>query len=52
LQPGQSGDITVTITPGGSVGQVVSGFLAVESFSFVTFSSDQFASIPYIYRVG
>jgi hypothetical protein len=36
LAPGQSGDITVTIAPGGSPGQSVSGFLAVETFSFTT----------------
>jgi hypothetical protein len=52
LQPGQSGDITVTFTPGASAGTVVSGFLAVESFNFNTISSDQLARIPYRYTVG
>ena len=52
LMPGQSGDITVTITPSGSKGTVVSGFIAVESFSFVTISSDQLARIPYTYTIG
>jgi hypothetical protein len=51
LQPGQSGDITVTIAPTGSPGQSVSGFLAVETFSFDTVSSDQVASIPYSYSL-
>ncbi|HLY82334.1 MAG TPA: hypothetical protein VKQ71_05075, partial [Acidimicrobiales bacterium] len=52
LQPGQSRDITVTITPTAPTGTVVSGFLAVESFNFNTISSDQFAMIPYRYTVG
>lgn len=52
LQPGQSGDITVKITPGANPGTIVSGFLAIESFNFNTVSSDQFARIPYRYRVG
>ncbi len=59
LQPGQAGDITVTFTPAGSPGTVVSGFIAVETFNldpfnlfYDTFSSDQLASIPYRYVVG
>jgi hypothetical protein len=52
LQPGQSGDITVTFTPTGPRGSAVSGFLAVETFNYNTLSSDQVASIPYSYRVG
>jgi hypothetical protein len=52
LQPGQSGDITVTITPNGLKGQVVSGFLAVETFNFNTISSDQLVKIPYRYTIG
>ena len=52
LQPGQSGDITLTITPDGPAGQVVSGFLAVETFNFTTVSSDQLVQIPYTYKVG
>ncbi len=51
LQPGQSGDITVTIAPGGNPGELVSGFLAVETFNFNTLSSDQVASLPYSYRI-
>jgi len=52
LQPGQSGDITVTFTPNGLKGTVVSGFLAVETFNFNTFSSDHLVSIPYRYTIG
>lgn len=52
LEPGQSGDITVEFTPGGTTGSVVSGFLAVETFNFQSVSSDQQASIPYSYKVG
>jgi hypothetical protein len=52
LLPGQSGDITVTITPNGSKGTQVSGFLAVESFNFNTFSSDQLVNLPYKYKIG
>jgi hypothetical protein len=52
LQPGQSGDITVTITPNGPKGTIVSGFLAVETFNFNTFSSDQLVSISYTYSIS
>jgi hypothetical protein len=51
LQPGQSGDITVTITPNASPGTLVRGFLAVETWNPVTVSSDQLANLPYSYRV-
>jgi hypothetical protein len=51
LQPGQSGDITVTITPNGSRGTVVRGFVAVETFNFNTISSDQLIQLPYAYRI-
>jgi hypothetical protein len=52
LLPGQSADITVTITPNGAKGTVVSGFLAVETFNQNTFSSDQLSRIPYKYSIG
>lgn len=51
LLPGQSGDIAVTFTPSGTKGQVTSGFLAVETFSGFTVSSDQVALLPYHYRI-
>jgi hypothetical protein len=52
LLPGQSGNITVTITPNGSKGTNVSGFLAVETFNFLTDSSDQLVNLPYKYKIG
>jgi hypothetical protein len=51
LQPGQSGDITVTITPTASRGTLVRGFLAVETWNPITISSDQLVKLPYRYRV-
>ena len=52
LMPGQSGDITVTFTPSGSSGTVVSGFIAVETFNFNTVSSDQLVNVPYSYTIS
>jgi hypothetical protein len=52
LQPGQSGDISVTITPTAAAGTVVSGFLAVDTWNPNTISSDQLVNIPYSYKVG
>lgn len=52
LQPGQSGDITVTFAPTDSAGTAEAGFLAVETFNPVTFSSDELTLIPYHYTVG
>jgi hypothetical protein len=52
LGPGQSGTITVTITPSGHTGAIFSGSLAVETFSFFTVSSDLVASLPYTYKIG
>jgi hypothetical protein len=52
LNPGQSGKITVTITPSDPVGTTVSGFLTLETFNNNTISSDELATFPYKYRVG
>ncbi|MGA8016246.1 MAG: S8 family serine peptidase [Candidatus Dormiibacterota bacterium] len=52
LNPGQSGTISVTITPTDPVGTQVSGFLSLETFNFNTLSSDQLVSFPYAYTVG
>jgi hypothetical protein len=52
LDPGQTGSITVTFTPSGTHGQVVSGFIAVETFNFNTDSSDQLVRIPYKYKIS
>jgi hypothetical protein len=52
LGPGQTGSIPVTITPTGTSGTVESGFIAVETFNFNTFSSDQLTTVPYKYTVS
>ncbi len=57
LQPGQSGTITVTVTPSGATGRTVSGVLYVNTFSFSTFllglsAVDDIAAIPYSYTIG
>jgi hypothetical protein len=52
LSPGQSGSITVTITPQAPSGTVVSGFLAVETETPFPVNSDIFATFPYTYTVG
>lgn len=52
LNPGQSGTITVTVTPNAPKGTVVRGFVEVETFNEFTFSGDEIVSIPYTYRVG
>jgi subtilisin family serine protease len=51
LDPGQSGDITVTFTPSGHRGQTVRGFLGVDTLSPVTGSGDELTTIPYRYRI-
>jgi len=52
LAPGQTGTITVVITPGAPAGTVVRGSLQVDTFTPFTNSGDQVVSIPYAYRVG
>lgn len=52
LQPGQSGDITVTFAPTDSQGTAESGFLAVETFNPATISSDELTVMPYRYTVS
>jgi hypothetical protein len=52
LAPGQSGTITITITPNAPKGTVVSGFIAVDTFNKATSSGDEIINIPYTYRVG
>jgi hypothetical protein len=52
LDPGQSGTINVAISPTDPIGTKVSGFLALETFNFTTFSSDELVSLPYAYTVG
>ncbi len=52
LQPGQTGTITVQISPTDATGTTVRGFLTVESFNFNTISSDELVTFPYAYKVG
>lgn len=52
LTPGQSGTITLTITPNAPKGTVVSGFIAVDTFNKGTTSGDEIINIPYEYTVG
>jgi hypothetical protein len=51
LAPGQSGTITVTFTPSGRKGDVVRGFIDVDTFNFGSLSGDEVTSIPYSYQV-
>jgi subtilisin family serine protease len=52
LDPGQSGTITLTITPNAPKGTVVRGFIGVDTFNFATFAGDELVNIPYSYKVG
>jgi len=52
LLPGQTGTITVQISPTDAAGTTVHGSLTVESFNFNTLSSDELITFPYAYTVG
>jgi hypothetical protein len=52
LAPGQSGTITLTITPNAPEGTVIKGFIAVDTFNTATSSGDELINIPYSYTVG
>ncbi|PZR93905.1 MAG: hypothetical protein DLM67_13160 [Candidatus Nephthysia bennettiae] len=52
LAPGQTGTITVTITPDAPKGTVVDGFVGVETVNNFTGSGDEIVSLPYRYTVG
>ena len=52
LAPGESGTITLTVTPTATKGTVVRGFMAVDTFNLFTDSGDELITIPYRYRVG
>jgi hypothetical protein len=51
LGPGETGTITVTITPNAPRGTIVRGFIDVDTFSLVSAGGDEVASIPYDYKV-
>jgi hypothetical protein len=52
LAPGQSGTITLTITPNAPKGTIVHGFVGVDTLNLATVSGDELAKIPYTYKVG
>jgi hypothetical protein len=58
LDPGQTGTITLTITPNAPRGTVVHGFVAVDTFDAALFfgiaatSGDELINVPYTYTVG
>jgi hypothetical protein len=52
LAPGQSGTITLTITPNAPKGTVVRGFIGVDTLNLATASGDELVNIPYTYTVG
>ena len=52
LAPGQTGTITIQITPSASAGTIVSGSLQVDTFTPFTDSGDQVVAVPYVYKVG
>jgi len=52
LAPGQTGTITLTITPSAAKGTVVRGFIGVDTFNLSTASGDELVNIPYTYTVG
>ncbi|MFI4891265.1 MAG: hypothetical protein ACHQIL_12105 [Steroidobacterales bacterium] len=52
LAPGQSGTINVTITPSAPVGNVVSGYIYVDTYNPNVGTGDEVVSIPYTYMVA
>ena len=53
LAPGESGTITVTVTPDPSlVGKTVSGFIYIDTFNGVVSTGDETVAKPYIYTVA
>jgi subtilisin family serine protease len=52
LGPGQTGTITLTITPNAPKGTVVRGFLGVDTFNLAVDGGDELVNIPYSYTVG
>lgn len=52
VQPGQSTTLTVRISPTvADTGQVVQGYLAVQTLNLITMSSDELVHLPYQYKV-
>ena len=51
LNPGQTGTITVTITPSGASGTVVRGTLYIDDFDSFTDGGDELVAFPYAYTI-
>jgi hypothetical protein len=51
LLPGQTGQITLTITPSAPRGTHVRGFIGVDTFNLDTLAGDELINIPYEYTV-
>jgi hypothetical protein len=51
LAPGQTGTITLTITPNAAKGTVVHGFIGVDTLNLATASGDELVNIPYSYKI-
>ena len=47
----QTGQITLTFTPSGHRGQVVRGFIDVDTFNLASLSGDKVTTIPYEYKI-
>jgi hypothetical protein len=52
LQPGESTTITVTITPSGAKGSVVTGHLYIDNFNFALAAGDELIDLPYAYTIS
>ncbi|HEY3609648.1 MAG TPA: S8 family serine peptidase, partial [Pseudonocardiaceae bacterium] len=52
VDPGGQGTISVTITPNGAPGSVVSGFLYVDDTTVSNAAGDELIAIPYTYTIG
>ncbi|MFC0547497.1 S8 family peptidase [Kutzneria chonburiensis] len=52
LQPGQTGTISVTITPTAAKGSTVSGVLYLDDYSAFASAGDSLKAFPYSYTVG
>jgi hypothetical protein len=52
LQPGQTGTISVTITPTAAKGSKVSGVLYLDDYSQYASAGDSLKAFPYSYIVG
>jgi hypothetical protein len=52
LNPGETGTISVTITPRGPQGSVVSGVLYLDDFNEFSQTGDELKAFPYTYTIG